>query len=94
MDIVRNSLSGMIDLLVAASSAGVHLDAGQMKTIQPLQSGNQINKRLCRTVSNSTVSKKDNMIGKLYRNVCIKYRQGHCPRGKDCANKHLGKMVI
>ncbi|CAJ0839217.1 6803_t:CDS:2 [Entrophospora sp. SA101] len=30
---------------------------------------------------------------KHYDKVCIKYRQGHCPKGNDCQNLHKGKLV-
>jgi len=87
---------GITDLLVAAAAAGIPLGVGQMKTVQslqPTQSRNQ-NCKKWELVPNSTISKKDQIAGRLYRQVCIKYRQGHCPRGKDCTNKHAGKMVV
>ncbi|CAI2193409.1 9026_t:CDS:2 [Funneliformis geosporum] len=47
----------------------------------------------CGITDFSTGSKKDQINGRLYRQICIKYRQGHCPRGKNCTNKHAGKMI-
>lgn len=101
----RNGPCGSADLLVAASSAGAPLDDKIIRMIQPMLStlfgkqnliiNNKVNK-VFKTVPNSksSVSKKNIMAGNFYGKVCIKYMQGHCPRGKDCTNKHSGKMVI
>ncbi|CAG8475373.1 11929_t:CDS:2, partial [Funneliformis caledonium] len=91
---------GITDLLIAAAAAAVSVPLGtdQTKAVQFLrstQSGNQNYKKrnFSETVSNSTGSRKDQINGRLYRQICIKYRQGHCPRGKNCTNKHAGKMI-
>ena len=28
-----------------------------------------------------------------YDKLCIKYRQGHCPKGNNCRNLHKGKLI-
>lgn len=98
----RNGPCGSTDLLVAASAAGASLDDKIIRMIQPALSTlfkNRnliINNKVFKTVSNSKVSvskKKNRMTGNLYSKVCIKYRQGHCPMGKDCTNRHSGKMI-
>ncbi|GBC03830.1 hypothetical protein RclHR1_05350004 [Rhizophagus clarus] len=97
----NNGPYGSTDLLVAASSAGAPLDDKIIRMLQPalstlFSSRNLImNNKVFKTVSNSTVSvqKKNKKTGDFYSKVCIKYRQGHCPRGKDCINKHTGKMI-
>ncbi|CAB5393054.1 unnamed protein product [Rhizophagus irregularis] len=97
----RNGPCGSTDLLVAASAAGASLDDKIIRMIQPALStlfrnrNSIINNKVLKTVSNSkvSVSKKNRKTGDLYSKVCIKYRQGHCPRGKDCTNKHYGKMI-
>jgi hypothetical protein len=101
-NIGRNGSSGTTDLLVAASSAGASLDNKIIRMLQPTLSmlfrnrNLTMNSKVFKTVSSSRVSasKKNKTAGNFYSKVCIKYRQGHCPRGKDCTNRHTGKMVI
>ncbi|CAG8494107.1 7099_t:CDS:2 [Acaulospora morrowiae] len=44
-------------------------------------------------VKNPLVSRSEKRIERLYDKVCVKYLPGHCPRGKDCGNRHEGSMI-
>ncbi|CAG8461517.1 12727_t:CDS:2 [Acaulospora colombiana] len=41
----------------------------------------------------SSRSPAGNRSERLYNKICIKYLPGHCPRGKNCGNRHEGSMI-
>ncbi|RIA95259.1 hypothetical protein C1645_734227 [Glomus cerebriforme] len=105
---LENGPCGVTDLMVAASSANTSFTSSSINSkinrlIQPVLSmlsgnPNQLTGKIFinnKNFQTTTVSSKKNNkpTGNLYRKVCLKYRQGHCPIGKGCTNKHTGKMI-
>ncbi|KAF0428698.1 ccch zinc finger protein [Gigaspora margarita] len=76
---------GITDLVIAAEAAGTTLDLDNPTNFIPAYKPTYKNKKVA--------SESTNIIEKFYSNICIKYRPGHCPRGKKCGNQHRGIMI-
>ncbi|CAG8790697.1 9645_t:CDS:2, partial [Dentiscutata erythropus] len=75
---------GITDLVIAAEAAGTTLDLDNPTNFIPAYKP---------TYKNKKDSESTNIIERFYSNICIKYRPGHCPRGKKCGNRHRGIMI-
>ncbi|CAJ0633752.1 8163_t:CDS:2 [Entrophospora sp. SA101] len=65
----------------------------QLKLDTPEVIAKWIEERKKRYPTEANIARKRKLEEEKKAHVCIKYRQGHCPKGNDCQNLHKGKLV-